>query len=82
MPKELFPSSYLCDCGHQSDFCENTIRDAKAMSQKRMIRLGDSTSNVHIIILYKGKMEGIICPEQRPESPTSATRSSLRSGRA
>ncbi len=30
--KEIFPSSYECDCGHQSLFCENTIREAKAMS--------------------------------------------------
>ena len=72
MPKELFPSSYLCDCGHQSDFCENTIREAKAMSQKRMIRLGDSAPDEHVIVFYKGEMVGIICPEQRPDPHTSA----------
>ena len=27
MPKEIYPSSYLCDCGHQSDFFENTIKE-------------------------------------------------------
>jgi hypothetical protein len=25
MPKEIFPSSFECDCGHQSDFFENTV---------------------------------------------------------
>jgi hypothetical protein len=35
MPKEIFPSSYECDCGHQSHFFENTIREAKAMSHKK-----------------------------------------------
>jgi hypothetical protein len=34
MPKEIFPSSYECDCGHRLDFCENTIREIKAMSRK------------------------------------------------
>jgi AbrB family looped-hinge helix DNA binding protein len=72
MPKELYPSSYLCDCGHQSDFTENTIREIKAMSQKRLIRLGDSEPNEHTIVFYKGEMVGILCPEQRPELYPSA----------
>jgi AbrB family looped-hinge helix DNA binding protein len=72
MPKELFPSSYLCDCGHQSDFCENTIREVKAMSQKRLIRLGDSAPDEHIIVFYKGEMVGIICPQHRPDPQRSA----------
>ena len=44
MPKEIYPSSYECDCGHQSHFCENTIREIKAMSRKKKVRLGDSFS--------------------------------------
>jgi hypothetical protein len=35
MPKEIFPSSYECDCGHQSHFFENTIKEAKALSHKK-----------------------------------------------
>ncbi len=27
MPKEIFPSSYVCDCGHESHFFENTVKD-------------------------------------------------------
>ena len=72
MPKELFPSSYLCDCGHQSDFSENTIREAKALSRKQMIRLGDSAPDEHIIVFYKGEMVDIICPKQRPDPHASA----------
>ncbi len=34
MPKEIFPSSFECDCGHQSHFCENTIREMEEMSAK------------------------------------------------
>jgi hypothetical protein len=71
MPKELFPSSYLCDCGHQSDFFENTIREAKAMSHKRIIYLGDSESNEHTIVFHKGKMVDVICPKQEAAPGTS-----------
>jgi AbrB family looped-hinge helix DNA binding protein len=72
MSKEIFPSSYLCDCGHQSDFAENTIREAKAMSQKRMVRLGDSAPDEHTIVFYKGEMVGVICPEHTPDPRTSS----------
>ena len=79
MPKELFPSSYLCDCGHQSDFFENTIREAKAMSQKKKVYLADSAPEEHTIVFYRGKMVEIQCPQQ-PQSP--ATKSSPRKKRA
>jgi len=70
MPREIFPSSYLCDCGHQSDFFENTIREAKAMSHKRVIRLGDSAPNEHTIVFHKGEMVDIICPHQKAGTDT------------
>jgi len=62
MPRELVPSSYLCDCGHVSHFAENTIREAKERSHKRIIRLLDSGPNEHTIVFRKGKMVDIICP--------------------
>jgi len=65
MPEEIFPSSYLCDCGHQSDFCENTIREAKSMSFKKRIYLGDSEKEDQTIVFYKGKMVDIICPKTK-----------------
>ena len=68
MPKEIFPSSYLCDCGHLSHFFENTIREAKARSHKRIIRLGDSEPNEHTIVFYQGRMIDIVCPEQSPNT--------------
>ena len=67
MPKEIFPSSYLCDCGHQSDFFENTIREIKAMSRKKKVRLGDSDKPEHTIVFHKGEMIDIICPHQQAE---------------
>ena len=65
MPKEIFPSSYECDCGHQSHFSENTIREMKAMSAKRYkkVYLSDSEAEEHKIVFYQGKMIDIICPQ-------------------
>ena len=65
MPKELYPSSYECDCGHQSDFFENTIREAKETSHKRPVWLGDSAKEEHIIVFKKGKMVEILCPKAK-----------------
>lgn len=69
MPKEIFPSSYECDCGHQSHFFENTIREAKAMSHKKKIYLGDSEPDEHTIVFYRGQMIEILCPRRKPEEP-------------
>ena len=73
MPKEIFPSSYLCDCGHQSDFFENTIREAKAMSQKKKVYLADSAPEEHTIVFYRGRMVDIQCPKQ-PQSHATQIR--------
>lgn len=42
MPEEIFPSSYRCDCGHEFHFSEGTVREAKKMSRRKEIRLGDA----------------------------------------
>ncbi len=64
MPKEIFPSSYECDCGHLSHFFENTIKAMKAMSQNKRVRLGDSADEEHTIVFHKGEMVEILCPKQ------------------
>ena len=64
MAKELFPSSFICDCGHESHFFENTVRDMKKMSKKKEVRLGDSEKNEHMIIFYKGDAKEVECPEK------------------
>ena len=53
MAKEIFPSSYQCDCGHQSDFFENTVRELKQKSMKRRIYLVDGENDEHTIVFYK-----------------------------
>jgi ABC-type xylose transport system substrate-binding protein len=74
MPKEIDFSSYECDGGHQSHFFANTIKEAKAMSQKRTVRLGGSEADEHAIVFEHGKMVEILCPQ------TDSQRHSRRKG--
>src|SRR5712691_7321525 len=87
MPKEIFPSSFECDCGHQSDFFENTVRDMKAMSQKKKVYLADSAPEEHTMVFHRGKLVEIQCPKQSrspdtkqsaPKSRPSTKRSTIR----
>lgn len=61
----LFPSSFECDCGHQSHFCERTVRELGAMSRRkaRTVRLGDGGVNAHTIEFEDGEAKTIVCPE-------------------
>src|SRR6266496_1864934 len=70
MPKEIFPSSFECDCGHQSDFFENTVREMKAMSQRKKVYLADSAPEEHTIVFYRGKLVAIQCPKQAQSHQT------------
>ena len=76
MPKEIDFSSYECDCGHQSHFFENTIREAKAMSHKRTVRLLDSEADEHTIVFEHGEMVDILCP--KTDSPRRLQRKRAR----
>jgi hypothetical protein len=83
MPKEIFPSSFECDCGHQSDFFENTVREMKAMSQRKKVYLVDSAPEEHTIVFYRGKLVEIQCPKQSQShetkpSPRKSTASTKR----
>ena len=75
MPKEIDFSSYECDCGHQSHFFANTIKEAKAMSLRRTVRLGDSEAHQHTIVFQHGRMVEILCPKM---SQTGSQRQSKR----
>ena len=63
MPKEIDFSSYECDYGHLSHFFANTIKEAKAMSQRRTVRLSDSEADEHTIVFKHGNMVDILCPK-------------------
>jgi hypothetical protein len=83
MPKEIFSSSFECDCGHQSHFFENTVRELKAMSQKKKVYLADSAPEEHTIVFHRGKLVEIQCPKQAQsyETKQSAPRSRPRAKR-
>lgn len=73
MPREIFPSSYECDCGHQSHFFENTIKEMKTVSRKKNKKqyLGDSEIEEHLVVFYLGEMIDIVCPKQTEEGRSS-----------
>jgi hypothetical protein len=57
---EVFPSSFVCDCGYEADFFENTIREMKRMSLKKRGRLAEGD---HVIVFDKGEAVEMICPK-------------------
>jgi len=63
MAIEIMPSSYCCDCGHESHFSENTIREMKRMSKMKKVKLSDSENNRHSITFYRQKAIEIQCPK-------------------
>ena len=66
MPKEILFSSYLCDCGHQIDFCENTVSKVKQKSKRKRQWLMESCADrpeEHVVVFDGGKMVDILCPD-------------------
>jgi hypothetical protein len=62
MPKEKYPSSFVCDCGYESHHFENTIKELKKLSFKKKQRLG-SDDDAHTIVFDGGKMIAMLCPQ-------------------
>ncbi len=61
MGKVIFPSSFKCDCGHESHFFEKTVWEMEEISKKKRVRLGGDGG--HTIVFHKGKAIEIICPK-------------------
>lgn len=61
----LIPSSFECDCGHQSHFFERTISEVEADSRRgrKLARLLDSESDEHAIEFRNGRAIAVICPK-------------------
>ncbi len=62
MAVHLFPSSYRCDCGHESHFFENTIKEMSEKSRKKKQRLLDSEKDEHTIEFSGGQAVVVVCP--------------------
>ncbi len=58
----LFPSSYRCDCGHESDFSERVVREMNAMSLRKPAGIRDSEPDSHCIEFAAGRAVAVICP--------------------
>ena len=63
MATEMFPSSFRCDCGHESHFSESTIRDLKKMSKRKRQLLGDGEDKEHTIAFHNGEAAEVLCPD-------------------
>ena len=63
MAKQLFPSSFECDCGHESHFFEDTVKEMERMSKKNKTRISDGEDDKHTIVFHKGNAIEIICPK-------------------
>jgi len=72
MPKEIFPSSYLCDCGYQCDFFEKPVLEIKRLSMRRRQRLL-ADDDQHRVVFEGGKMVDIICPNQNKKTENAAS---------
>ena len=65
MPKEIFPSSYECDCGYVAHFFENTVKEVKKLSQSKRQWLADGTgTEKHIVVFEDSEMTTMLCPKQ------------------
>lgn len=65
MPKEILFSSYVCDCGHQIDFTENTVGEVKEKSKRKrqwLMETCDDRAEEHVVVFDRGKMVDVLCP--------------------
>jgi hypothetical protein len=63
MPKEIHPSSFVCDCGYQCDFSEGTVNEVNAASMKRRQAL-IADDGLHEVLFDQGEMVGLYCPSE------------------
>jgi hypothetical protein len=66
MPKEIFFSSYLCDCGHRIDFGGDTVSEVKQKSKRKrqwLIETCDDPAAEHVVVFDAGEMVDILCPD-------------------
>jgi hypothetical protein len=64
MPKEIYPFSYICDCGYQCDSSENTVNETRVASMKRRQAL-IADDGLHEVIFDHGGMIALYCPGER-----------------
>lgn len=63
MPKEIYPSSFICDCGYRCEFSEGTVREVRRASMKRRQAL-IADDGLHEVIFDSGGMIALRCPRE------------------
>ncbi|MGA2824153.1 MAG: hypothetical protein ABSE72_11575 [Bacteroidales bacterium] len=71
MPKEIFPSSVVCDCGQECHFFERTIRELKKMSIRKKGQVLIADDGEHEIIFENGEFVAMYCPKEQKEIPVT-----------
>ena len=63
MAQEIYPSSYVCDCGYRCEFSESTVTEVRTASMKRRQTL-IAEDGQHEIIFDRGVMVDVRCPQE------------------
>lgn len=65
MARKLIPSSFECDCGHESHFFERTISgmEKESRNSRKAIQIMDSETDEHAIEFKDGAAVAVICPK-------------------
>jgi len=71
MANEIGCCCYECDCGHQLNFCENSIREMKAKSFRKRVGIGEG-SDRHTAIFHKGEFVAVFCPKVNADLPATS----------
>lgn len=80
-PKEIPPSSFECDCGHQSHFFENTIKEMKAMTLRKEKKEYLDDGEGHTIVFQYGEMIEILCPRKPTHARKTLSKNQDKEGK-
>ena len=81
MPREIDGCSYVCDCGYQLDFCENTIREMKEGTRRKRGGISEGEDN-HAAFFHRGRFVAMYCPKVKGEIPVAGAEEAGREDRA
>ena len=63
MAELLYPSSFRCDCGHETHFCENTVKEMQEKSRRKKQVLIGAEIPEHEILFDQGRPVAMFCPK-------------------
>lgn len=63
MAQEIYPSSFVCDCGYRCEFSESTVNEVRVESMRRTQTL-IADDDLHEVIFDHGAMISLYCPRE------------------